>query len=55
MPDWKDITWDHTFQVNIYFKLSVLLGVSTHVALYTMVNEFEQCRSQALTLTKSLS
>lgn len=27
----------------------------THVALYSVVNEFEECRSQALTLTKSLS
>lgn len=30
-------------------------GVPTHAALYTLVNEFEDCRGQALTLTKSLS
>jgi len=29
-------------------------GVSTHVAMYSGVNEFEECRIQALTLTKSL-
>ena len=31
------------------------MGVPTHVALYSVVNEFEECRAQALTLTKSLS
>lgn len=29
-------------------------GEPTHTALYSVVNEFEQCRAQALTLTKGL-
>ena len=29
-------------------------GVSTHVTMYSGVNEFEECRLQTLTLTKSL-
>lgn len=32
-----------------------LESVPTHVAMYSVVNELEQCRAQALTLTKSLS
>jgi hypothetical protein len=32
-----------------------LYGVSTHEAMYSGVNEFEECRLQALTLTKSLN
>jgi hypothetical protein len=32
-----------------------LHGVSTHEAMYSGVNEFEECRIQALTLTKSLN
>ena len=27
----------------------------TYVAIYSIVNEYEECRQQALTLTKSLS
>jgi hypothetical protein len=35
--------------------LAKLLGIATHVAAYSVVNEYEECRQQALTLTKSLS
>ncbi|KAF9051108.1 hypothetical protein BDZ89DRAFT_1056981 [Hymenopellis radicata] len=44
---------DHTFKI-IKF-LARLLGQSTHVALYSSINEFEECRAQALTLTKRLN
>jgi len=43
---------DHTFGLTKFF--AKLGGVSTHVAMYSGVNEFEECRIQALTLTKSL-
>ena len=35
--------------------MAKLGGVSTHSAAYSVVNEFEECHSQAMTLTKSLS
>ncbi|KAK7436622.1 hypothetical protein VKT23_019029 [Stygiomarasmius scandens] len=44
---------DHTFKIIKY--LARLSDVPTHAALYTVVNEYEECRAQALTLTKSLS
>ena len=42
------------FDLQITKKFSQLGGVSTHVAMYSMVNELEQCQAQALTLTKSI-
>ncbi|KAJ6516958.1 hypothetical protein DFH09DRAFT_1287885 [Mycena vulgaris] len=47
------IKWDHSFKMPKY--LMKLNGVMTFVALFTIVNEFEQIRSQAFVPTKSLS
>ncbi|KAG6886714.1 hypothetical protein C0992_002689 [Termitomyces sp. T32_za158] len=44
---------DHTFKLIKY--LGRLMGEPTHDAMYTVVNEWEEARSQALTLTKSLA
>lgn len=46
---------DNWFDLQVTKQFSQLGGVSTHVAIYSMVNELEQCRSQALTLAKSLT
>ncbi|KAJ7017554.1 hypothetical protein C8F04DRAFT_979056 [Mycena alexandri] len=47
------IKWDHSFKVPKY--LMKLNGVMVFVALFTIVNEFEQIRFQAFVPTKSLS
>ncbi|KAF8076563.1 hypothetical protein FPV67DRAFT_1559024 [Lyophyllum atratum] len=44
---------DHTFKVIKY--MARLSGEPTHDAMYTVVNEWEDARAQAFTLTKSLS
>lgn len=41
--------------VQVIKYMARLAGQPTHVAMYSTVNEFEQCRKQALTLTKGLS
>jgi hypothetical protein len=47
------IKWDHSFKLPKL--LTKLNGVATFVALFTLVNEFEQIRYQAFVPTKSLS
>ncbi|KAJ7830165.1 ribonuclease H-like domain-containing protein [Mycena olivaceomarginata] len=47
------LKWDHSFKVPKY--LMKLNGVMTFVALFTIVNEYEQIRFQAFVPTKSLS
>ncbi|RDB23206.1 Werner syndrome ATP-dependent helicase [Hypsizygus marmoreus] len=44
---------DHTFKLLKYMLR--LMGEPTHDAMYTVVNEWEDARNQAFTLTKSLS
>ncbi|KAF5382655.1 hypothetical protein D9615_003032 [Tricholomella constricta] len=44
---------DHTFKLIKY--MARLSGEPTHDAMYTVVNEWEDARNQAFTLTKSLS
>ncbi|KAL0956751.1 hypothetical protein HGRIS_002870 [Hohenbuehelia grisea] len=46
-------TRDHTFKITKY--MARLGSQPTHTAFYTVLNEDEQIRGQALTLTKSLS
>lgn len=41
-------------RLQIIHYLARLLGQPTHVAMYSSLNEFEECRGQALTLTKRL-
>ena len=47
------IKWDHSFKLPKL--LTKLDGVATFVALFTLLNEFEQIRYQAFVPTKSLS
>jgi hypothetical protein len=47
------IKWDHSFKLPKL--LTKLNGVTTFVALFTLVNEFEQIRFQAFVPTKALS
>ncbi|KAG6818808.1 hypothetical protein H0H93_001463 [Arthromyces matolae] len=44
---------DHTFK--LIKNMARLSGQPSHEAIYTVVNEWEEARGQALTLTKSLS
>ena len=47
------IKWDHSFKLPKF--LMKLSGEITFVALFTLVNEFEQIHFQAFVPTKSLS
>jgi hypothetical protein len=49
----KVLRGDHSFPLTKL--LAGVGGVQTHTACYSVVNEYEECRAQALTLTKSLS